>query len=269
MLETTPPGTRNRHVSRLIRGALVAAVFATVLALFFGFGLHQYLSVQGLAENRAWLLQQISLLGPAAGAVFVAFYASAVGLSLPGAAVMTITGGFLFGPLPGTVYTVVGATLGAIALFILVRVGFGNALVSRAGGKVERLRSGFSENAFSYLLFLRLVPIFPFWLVNLAAALLSVPLRTFALTTAVGIIPGSAIFASFGGGVGAILDDGGPIDLANVLTPSVVLPIAALSASAGARAISNIEPQQGNFPALEPEVARRPRWRPQGSLKPT
>ncbi len=149
MLETTPPGTRNRHVSRLIRGALVAAVFATVLALFFGFGLHQYLSVQGLAENRAWLLQQISLLGPAAGAVFVAFYASAVGLSLPGAAVMTITGGFLFGPLLGTVYTVVGATLGAIALFILVRVGFGNALVSRAGGKVERLRSGFSENAFS------------------------------------------------------------------------------------------------------------------------
>ena len=153
--------------------------------------------------------------------------------------------------------------------FILVRVGFGNALVSRAGGKVERLRSGFSENAFSYLLFLRLVPIFPFWLVNLAAALLSVPLRTFALTTAVGIIPGSSIFASFGGGVGAILDDGGPIDLANVLTPSVALPIAALSASAGAHAISKIEPQQGNFPALEPEVARRPRWRPQGSLKPT
>ena len=152
---------------------------------------------------------------------------------------------------------------------VLVRVGFGNALVSRAGGKVERLRSGFSENAFSYLLFLRLVPIFPFWLVNLAAALLSVPLRTFALTTAVGIIPGSAIFASFGGGVGAILDDGGPIDLANVLTPSVVLPIAALSASVGVHAISKIEPQQGYFPALEPEVARRPRWRPQGSLKPT
>ncbi|MBZ0227899.1 MAG: TVP38/TMEM64 family protein [Bauldia sp.] len=221
----------------MLRGGLVIAALGLALALFRISGIDHFFSIQTLAENRVWLLDEVQRLGVVAAVLFVALYALAIGLSFPGSAVMTIAGGFLFGPLLGSVYAVTGATLGAIALFLLVRMGLGDAMRSRAGGTIERLRRGFSENALGYLLFLRILPVFPFWLVNLAAALLRVPLRSFTIATAVGIIPGSAVYASFGSGLGSLLDEGKPIDLSAILTPEIVVPFVALAALALAPAL--------------------------------
>jgi uncharacterized membrane protein YdjX (TVP38/TMEM64 family) len=239
----TPYGWRGR---RLVRGGLVAGALILALAAFHLSGLGRFISIEALAANRDWLLAEVARLGPAAALIFVAIYAVAVALSVPGALVLTITGGFLFGPVLGSAYAVIGGTLGAVALFLLVRAGFGEAMRSRAGSTVERLRRGFAENALGYLLFLRLLPIFPFWLVNLAAALLAVPLRTFVIATAIGIIPGSIVYASFGSGLGSLLDAGKPIDLGSVLTPEIVLPLAALALLALAPALyQRLRPSKG------------------------
>ena len=158
-------------------------------------------------------------------------------LSFPGALILTITSGFLFGPVLGSLYAVIGATLGAVGLFLFVRMGLGDSMETRAGGAIDRLRRGFADNALGYLLFLRLLPVFPFWLVNFAAALIAVPLRTFVIATAIGIVPGSAVYATFGSGLGTLLDEGKPIDLGTVLTPSIFLPLLALAVLALAPAL--------------------------------
>lgn len=218
-----------RHRGTVLRVAIIAGVLALVFVLVRVSGIDDYLSIAALSENRQWLLQEVARLGIGAAFVFIAVYAVAVAFSVPGAAVLTVTGGFLFGPVFGTLYAVVGATLGAVGLFLFVKLGLGGSLQSRAGGTVNRLQRGFSDNALGYLLFLRLLPIFPFWLVNLAAAVLGVSLGTFTFATLIGIIPGTAVFASFGSGIGSLLDAGRPVDLASVLTPEVILPLAALA----------------------------------------
>ena len=121
---------------------------------------------------------------------------------------MTIAGGFLFGTLTTTVVVVVGATIGAIALFLAARYAFFDALHAKAGPALLKMEKGFQENALSYLLVLRLIPLFPFWLVNLVPALLGVPLRTYVIGTALGIIPGTFVFASVGNGLGTLLEEG-------------------------------------------------------------
>jgi len=231
---TSPPGRRG---NQLVRVGLIVAALILAVVLFRLSGLGRFLSIEALAENRDWLLAEVGRLGMIAVAVSIAVYAIAVALSLPGALILTITSGFLFGAVLGSVYAVTGATLGAVGLFLFVRMGLGDSMRSRAGGAIDRLRRGFAENALGYLLFLRLLPIFPFWLVNLAAALLAVPLRTFVIATAVGIIPGSAVYASFGSGLGSLLDEGKPIDLGSILTPSIFLPLLALAVLALAPAL--------------------------------
>lgn len=218
----------NKGVS-LLRVAAIALILIAVPVAFFALGLDSYLSLQTLEDNRAWLLDQVAKNFVVTAAAFVAIYAVAVAISVPGAAFLTIAGGFLFGTVQGTIFTVVGATLGAVALFLFVRAGLGGTLKARAGSSTERLRRGFNDNALGYLLFLRLMPVVPFWLVNLAAAIVGVPLRTFVVATALGIIPGSAIFASFGSGLGFILDAGGEADLGAILSPQVALPLIGLA----------------------------------------
>lgn len=212
-----------------LRAGITVAVLVLAFVLVRISGFDQYLSISALSENRQWLLDEVARLGLGAALIFIAVYAVAVAFSVPGAVVLTVTSGFLFGPVFGTLYAVVGATLGAIGLFLFVKLGLGGSLQSRAGGTIDRLRRGFSDNALGYLLFLRLLPIFPFWLVNLAAAVLGVSLGIFTIATFVGIIPGAAVFASFGSGIGSLLDAGKPVDLASVLTPAVILPLVALA----------------------------------------
>ena len=119
--------------------------------------------------------------GIVAALIFMALYATATALSLPGGAVLSITSGFLFGALWGTVAIVISATIGATILFLIAKTSFGDALRAKAGGWLDKMAAGFQENALSYLLVLRLVPLFPFFIVNLVPALLGVPLRTYVI----------------------------------------------------------------------------------------
>ena len=176
------------------------------MAFVFAMGWHRYLTIGSLAENREALRGFIEAHKLFSLAAFVALYAAAVALSVPGGAVLTLAGGFLFGWLLGGAASVVAATIGATAVFLIAKSTLGSVLASRAGPWLSRFREGFQEDAFSYLLFLRLVPIFPFWLVNLAPGLLGVELTTYVATTFLGIIPGTFAFALAGNGLDSVIE---------------------------------------------------------------
>lgn len=169
-------------------------------------GWHRYLTLEHLAANRESLRDLIAGNYALALVAFVALYAVTVALSLPGGAVLTIAGGFLFGWLVGGIASVVAATLGAIVVYLVAKTTLRDFLVAKAGPRLERFAEGFREDAFSYLLFLRLVPVFPFWLVNLAPGLLGVSFATYAVTTALGIVPGTFAFALAGNGLDSVIE---------------------------------------------------------------
>ena len=198
------------------------------LVAFFVFELDAYLSFEALGDHRqtlvAWRGDHFLLLV----ATFIALYCLMVAFSVPGAVWMTISGGFLFGPVAGTAASVVGATLGAAALFLVARYALGDFLRAKAGPAVRRMEAGFRENALSYLLVLRLVPLFPFWLVNLVPALLGVTFRVFLCATFFGIIPGALVFSLVGNGLGSLLETGEAPDLDIFFEPEILLPIAGL-----------------------------------------
>jgi uncharacterized membrane protein YdjX (TVP38/TMEM64 family) len=207
-------------------------VLAAVAALAFAFGLHRAISFETLREHRAVLAGIVHENLIAAAATFVGLYAAAVAVSLPGALVFTIAGGFLFGTVLGAALAVTGATLGATALFLVARTALGEGLRGRAGGALGRMAAGFRRDALSYLLVLRLVPLFPFFVVNLACAFLGVPLRIYVLGTLIGIVPGSLVYASVGRGLGSVFDRGESFSAAGVLTPEVVGALLGLAALA-------------------------------------
>jgi len=191
-------------------------------------GGHHYLTFAALAENREWLCGTVASGGMPATAAFILAYAALIALSVPGGALFTITSGFLFGPLLGTTYAVIGATLGAIVVFIAARAGLAG-LSERVGPWGQRLEAGFRANALNYLLVLRLIPIFPFWLINLVAAAVGLRLSTFVIGTVVGMIPGTLVFASLGSGFGEIVAEGRAPDLTVLFHPSVILPLLGLA----------------------------------------
>ncbi len=199
------------------------------LAAFFLFGLNDYVSFDVLRDNRANLLDLVARYGIVAGLCFIGVYALVAAFSIPGGALLTITGGFLFGPVFGTIYVVIGATLGASALFLAARYAFADLLRAKAGAAIRKMEDGFRENAFNYLLLLRLVPLFPFFVVNLVPAFLGVTLRTYVVATFIGIIPGSFVYALVGNGLGAIFDRGEVPDLGAIFQPQFLAPILGLA----------------------------------------
>jgi uncharacterized membrane protein YdjX (TVP38/TMEM64 family) len=201
-------------------GLLVAAGIAFIAA-----GGHRYLTFSTLADNRDWLCGLVARWGWVAGFFYVAVYSMLVALSVPGGAVLTITGGFLFGTWVGALCATIGATLGATGIFLAARAGLGG-VARHAGSLSGKLEAGFRADAFNYLLVLRLVPIFPFWLVNIVAALAGIKLRTYVLATAIGIIPATVVYASLGNGLGSVVDEP---DLGIVFRPSVLVPIVGLA----------------------------------------
>ena len=208
---------------------LPLAILVALAGGVYASGLHHELSLSGLQQRRATLQAFVAsrpLLAPLA---FILAYAAATALSLPGAIFLTLAGGFLFGTWLGCLWSVIGATAGAVVVFAIARTALGSMLRQRAGPWLERLESGFRRDAFSYLLALRLVPLVPFWLVNLVPALLDVSLGTFALATFLGIIPGALIFAGVGSGLGAVLDRGDQPELGIVLQPEILLPLVGLA----------------------------------------
>jgi uncharacterized membrane protein YdjX (TVP38/TMEM64 family) len=187
------------------RRFLAPGVIVGLMGLAYFSGLGKYLSIAQIAENRDLLLGLVNDHYIFALVGFAALYCVAVALSFPGASIMTIAGGFLFGWLVGGLSTVIAATIGATILFQIARSSFGDVFNKRAGPFLAKINEGFSQDAFSYLLFLRLVPLFPFWLVNIAPAMAKVKLSTYVTTTFLGIIPGTFAFAFVGAGLDSII----------------------------------------------------------------
>jgi uncharacterized membrane protein YdjX (TVP38/TMEM64 family) len=186
------------------RKFLILLVFAAVVAAFHFLDLGKYLTLESLKANRA-LLTDLRLSHTVLFAsLFVLVYIVQTAFSLPGAAILSLAAGAVFGVLQGTLFVVSGATVGAVLAFLVSRTLLRDWVVKKFGGRMEGIDRGLRENGLSYLLFLRLVPAFPFFLVNLACGVTGLPLRTYALGTLFGIIPGSLVFVNAGASLAAI-----------------------------------------------------------------
>jgi uncharacterized membrane protein YdjX (TVP38/TMEM64 family) len=228
MTDMTPAEAPARRRLSLRRLAPLAAIALGAALGLWAFG--DYLSFDALAENRDRLLAWRDANYAGAALTFVAVYVIVTAFSIPGAVWLTLAGGFLFGTVAATAYVVVGATAGATAIFLAAKTGLGDALRARATGWLRRLEDGFQENAVSFMLALRLVPVVPFFVANVAPAFLGVPARTYVWTTFVGIIPGAAVYASVGAGLGAVFAEGGRPDLGILFEWSVLGPLLGLAA---------------------------------------
>lgn len=217
--------TARRALLRWLPLAMIAA--GAAVAIFYG---RDYLSFSALSENRDALAAFRDANFALTVAIYMGLYVAAVAFSVPGAVWLTIGGGFLFGTPLATASTVVAATIGAMVIFCAARSSLGAMLHAKAGRWLGRIEAGFREGEVSYLLIMRLVPAVPFFIANLAPAFLGVRLRTFAWTTLVGIIPGTAVYASVGAGLGSLFDHGKQPDLGVIFTPSVLGPLLGLAA---------------------------------------
>ena len=196
----SPPSAAGGNRGRL---ALLVA-FVAVIVAFFALGAQDYLTLDAVKANRDALLVFAHEHFVAALAIAFVVYAGAVAFSLPGALVLSLAVGFVFGRWLGTLLVVIAATVGATLVFLAARYLFADAARRRMGPLGARISAGFAENAFNYLLFLRLVPLFPFFLVNLAPAFTGIRLRTYVLGTLIGIIPGTFVYVNLGQTLGSI-----------------------------------------------------------------
>ncbi len=209
----------------------LAVLLGGAVLLIFVFDVGSLISLDTLREHKNWLREQVAANLALASLIFALTYACSTALSLPAGLMLTLLGGFLFGTLLGSALVVGGATLGAIAVFLAARTAFGDVLRRRAGPLLRKLQDGLQQDAMSYLLVLRLIPLFPFWLVNIAPAFFGVSLRVYAIATLIGILPATVIYASIGSGLGALLDE--DLDLQSlgkvILEPRYILPLVGLA----------------------------------------
>ena len=212
-----------------VKRLLPIAVLVAGLVAFFAFDLDEFVTLDALKTHRTVLRGWVESQGAVAWLIYAAIYMAAVAFSVPGGSILTIAGGFLFGPYVATSVVVIGATCGATILFLAARYAFADYLRGKAGGAMRRMEAGFNENPVSYMLILRLVPLFPFWLVNLVPAFLGVKIRTYFLCTLFGIIPGTFVYSLVGDGAGAVLDAGGELDLGIIFEPRILAPIVGLA----------------------------------------
>ena len=196
---------------------IILSLLAAGIGAFFYFDLSEYFSLTALKANRAELLAYTNAHYAVAAALFIAVYFTQTALSLPGGTIMTLAGGFLFGSVLGTVLVNIGATLGATCAFLAARYVLRDWVEKKFGARVESIQAGFAENAFNYLLTLRLIPLFPFFLVNLVSGLTRINLIPYIVATSIGIIPGTFVFAFAGKQLGAINSPG------EIASPPVLL----------------------------------------------
>ena len=225
MCETAKSKTGLARYLPIIAIALVAAIGA--------FTLRDYLSLEALRENREALIAFRDGNYVLTVAAFILAYTVIVAFSLPGAAIATLTGGFLFNLFPGVLFNLTGATLGAVVIFLAARWGLGEALKERmdaSEGMVSKIKKGLDENQWSMLFFIRLVPVVPFFVANLIPAFLAVPLHRYVISTFIGIMPGAVVYTSVGSGLGEIFARGETPDLGVIFEPHILLPIIGLCA---------------------------------------
>lgn len=216
--------SRSFSVRRLVPLACLLGGGIAVFAL----GAHRYLNFAALAANHEWACALVNRAPVLATLAFVAVYSGIIALSVPGAAVLTMASGFLFGTCLGTTYAVLSATIGATIVFGAARAGLGG-LAAGVGPQMRRIEAGFRQNALNYLLVLRLVPVFPFWLVNLVAGASGMRLTSYVAATFFGIIPAAFVYASLGSGLGLLVSEGRPPDLHILFRPGILLPILGLA----------------------------------------
>jgi uncharacterized membrane protein YdjX (TVP38/TMEM64 family) len=206
---------------------LLGTVAAIALIRLAGFD--DLISLDALRRNRETLSLFVSRNFALASLFYVVLYIAIVTLSLPGALIVTLGGGLLFGAVWGTALTVLAATTGATLIFLFARVIFGLDALEKFGPQASALGTNIKRNAWSYLLVLRLVPLFPFFLVNLIPAFVGVGFKTYLLTTFFGIIPGTAVFSVAGAGLDSILANGGKVSVNSILTPEIVAAFVGLA----------------------------------------
>lgn len=211
------------------RRLIPVAVLLLGLALFLLLGLERYFSFEMLSRHHADLTSWVAGHAVLAALAYILAYALVVAFSLPIAVVVTPVGGFLFGVWLGAVLSVIGATLGSIAVFLAARAAFYDLFHARAGRALARLEDGFRRDSFNYLLFLRLVPVFPFWLINVVPALLGMKLWPYALATLIGIIPGAIVYSGVGASLGLLIDRGEVPDLGIIFQWPILLPLLGLA----------------------------------------
>lgn len=178
------------------------AIIAIILFLYFDLG--RFLTLAALKANRQSLLDYYADHELIMVAGFMAIYILTTALSLPGAAILSLAAGAIFGSIMGTLYASIAATIGATLAFLITRYLLRDAVLNNFGNKLEGMNRELESRGFSYLLFLRLVPVFPFFLINLAAGLTRLPLRTFFLATMIGIIPAGFVFVNAGASLATI-----------------------------------------------------------------
>ena len=203
-------------------------VLAAVIAAFAS-GLTRDLSLHELAPRREAIEHAVHAHPWLGLTLYVGVYTLVVALSLPAALVMTLTGGLLFGPWLGGLAAAISCTLGATILFLICRIAAGDFIRARAGPTAARIEEGLRRDAFSYIVFLRLLPIAPFWLINLALGLIDIPIVTFVVASFLGILPVSLIFASLGSGLNTVFHRGGRVDPHIILQPRFILPLVGLA----------------------------------------
>lgn len=227
---------RDRTRSAMVLRVVPVLVIAAGLAAGYAFGLDRYLSLHALIERREALSQLVEAHRLAAAAIFFAIYMAAVALSFPAATIMTVIGGFLFGWLLGGALAAAAATLGAAAIFTAARFALRNVLKRRAAPWLARLADGFEHNAFGYLLALRLAPVVPFFIVNIAPAFFEVGLRSYVAATLIGILPGTFAYAWLGAGLDSAIASaaraGREATLADLVTPEITAAFGVLAAIA-------------------------------------
>jgi uncharacterized membrane protein YdjX (TVP38/TMEM64 family) len=204
-------------------------ILMVMLFLFFFFHLNRYISFESLKIHREKLLHWTNQHYFLTVSIYILFYIISVAISIPGAVFFTLAGGFLFGVWLGALYVVIGATIGAMILFLAVRIALSDWVAKKSGRFLQQMEQGFRENAFYYLLTLRLIPLFPFWLVNVIPALVGVRLATFVIATALGIIPGALVYASLGNGLGKLFAENQSPNLNIIMQPAILLPLLGLA----------------------------------------
>lgn len=212
-----------------IKRLVPMAVLVLGLCVAWYFGATEFLSFETLRAHRTDL-QHLVMQNPISSVFgFILIYILVVALSLPAGSMLTIVGGFLFGITAGTIYIVTAATIGAMIVYLAARYAFYDYMHAKAGNAIRKMQEGFAEDALCYLMVLRLMPLFPFWLVNLVPALLGVKLRAFMLGTLIGIIPGTFVYVSIGDGLGALFDQGKTPDFGIIFEPRILTPIIGLA----------------------------------------
>lgn len=201
---TNTPATTLKTSYKQVGKIVLAFIIAIGIGAFFYFDFSQYLSLSTIKANRDNLLTYTEENFWPSVVVFVFLYIAQTAFSLPGGALMTLSGGFLFGSLLGTIFVNLGATVGATLAFLAARYLLQDWVEEKFGKRLETIQAGFAKNAFSYLVTLRLIPVFPFFLVNLVSGLTRVKLGTYVVATSIGIIPGSFVYAFAGRQLGTI-----------------------------------------------------------------